>query len=978
MGRAMCLALALGWASHAMALEAGVLPIPTISAESGQAVRGHLMVLEDDGAPITGLKLRGSANRGTVLQVEEVGQGLYTFEYVAPRTDASFEAVLTFKGRASSGPVEVTGRVGVNAGSVHTLKVALNPPKMVLGRDKSATIAIQIDGDSPPETVTIHSTTGKVEHITPMGNGRFTARYVPKSVNYPHLAVLTVADPSDPSNVVEVLPVPLFGSVSFPVSGPAGATALIRIGDREFGPVMLDASGKGTVPIEVPPGLEEATLVLVENGRSEESPLALGVPETSRMSLLPMPASVVANPVNEVPLRVAAFTQDGAVDPTASVEITATAGRVGPVKHVGNGVFEAVWTPPAARSQLVATIQASIAGSKAAGMARDVSLVPPAAAGVELRAEPTELAEAATSLRLFAKVVDEDGRGLARQGLAMQAGGADSDGTWTDLGGGDYKIDLNAEKGPVVATIAPRGVASANTVHHVLAYPEREVLDGGGRTLVTFVAVDQFGAPVPNAEVELSSTVSGALPGTVQTDAFGLAWAWFTAPSATGVASIRASSGAAQGAAAVWVGPAPTGLDLPDAGTETRRELAAAWGRRIATVRVPRAGLDTMAVADVTAVGAAGVASTLDLAIDPGTVAPGGRVLVKVTARDGAGATVAGGAFDFFTTSGSFGDVTDNGNGTYHAQLSVPADAAGMVKVSVIGSGVTPAVLEIPVADVGGAAVATSWGEVPEEETPAEEVAATEPPPEEPPPSFVDKSSDEPVSKWMRLRASFMAGSHTYAQSPAAESGRLFTRGLSWGGDSGGRASAPLGMEADLHMYVPQVKYLGFVANFRMGSYSVEGDGFEEPIKDTLFSVRAEVAGRIPFRVKQAELYTSLRVGLRYEDMIVFTGCTDPGCTWGYEPLALTGLGGGLEFGFDWNKLYGNAAVVGALAYGSVPTTLGVDANLGYQILDNFFVNGGFAWQTRSVNVEGADSGATLGEVKDQTFYGTIGVGFSL
>ena len=72
---------------------------------------------------------------------------------------------------------------------------------------------------------------------------------------------------------------------------------LEHVSSYSLGPGTLPGNienfvGVAQVPIEVPPGVDIATQVITNGGQVSESALELGIPESTRVSLLPLPGAV--------------------------------------------------------------------------------------------------------------------------------------------------------------------------------------------------------------------------------------------------------------------------------------------------------------------------------------------------------------------------------------------------------------------------------------------------------------------------------------------------------------------------------------------------------------------------------------------------------------------------------------------------------------------------------------------------------------
>ena len=91
------------------------------------------------------------------------------------------------------------------------------------------------------------SSSGTVANITHLGNGRYSALYTAPPTLPPQRAH-HVIDKRNPDYSFGGVAIPLKGKANFPVVGKPNSNILLKIGDREFGPIPADAAGKARSP----------------------------------------------------------------------------------------------------------------------------------------------------------------------------------------------------------------------------------------------------------------------------------------------------------------------------------------------------------------------------------------------------------------------------------------------------------------------------------------------------------------------------------------------------------------------------------------------------------------------------------------------------------------------------------------------------------------------------------------------------------
>lgn len=940
-----------------------VLPAGEVIGDGDTEAMLHVVLRTPEGGGILGAKLRASVDMGDVDDVEEIGDGVYAFVFRPDEVKAPTDVRITVRGRTDAlGPIEAVRVVQVTPAPYGRIEVTPNRKSLVLGEDAETTISFELPAEAgpPPSTndLLVRSSSGDVTRVVPLGGGRFTAAYQTPRLNYPHLAIVSVVDRRNPDTVWGTASIQLQGKVDYPVTAPPGANVILRIGSREFGPTAADASGRATVPVIVPPGLASATQIDAVAGGIEESVLDLRVPDARRLQLFDLPPSVPADSRRSVPVRLVVLDPTGEPDPNATVQLSATAGRVSQPRHLGDGIYAAAYTPPDVRTSMVATVQASLPGSTVNADAVEISLVPPMPARLDLSTEPGSLTAAGTGLKVFASLAASDGSGLPGRALRFRAAGAQQKDAVQDLKGGDYRADFSAEGNTdvLVRVVAP-APASANGPRHLVLLPSREAVPVGGSQTLTLVAADAFGFPVGQVTVDLVvADGGGSVPASVTTDASGFAEIVYEAGAEPGLAVVQASAPGITGVAAFYQADLPAAAPLPPSGTDAWRAVVETWRAAQGAVYVQREGglPAPVGVADAVAVGAP---ETVGITFDPPAASPGATVQLDAFVADAAGQGVPGIAVEGFATGGAVvGAFQDLGAGTYRASVTVPGTATDAVKINVVAAG--GAALAVVELAVSGDAVAVAPEPEPEKEKPAKE------------PSKYPRP-------FLRLRGSFLVSDYSYEQIPGDSSGALLSERLAWGAPEGTLGTTPMGAEASLRVFIPQVPYLGFDARFRYSRYVLNAPQFSENPADNLFAVNASIVGRYPFEIEDSVVHVGLRAGFRYDDIILFRGVLAQGGSVTYEPLPLSGLDVGGEIGAEFWRMYLVAKGTAGFAYGRVPYAGNADLNLGIQVVDNFFVDVGFGYQFRIAELLGNDSQSTRGTISDQQIIGNVGVGVS-
>lgn len=949
-----------------------IVPANDVIGDGASPVTLHVVALAPDGKPLEGLRLKPSATLGTVEGWSEVGAGVYAFTYTAEAVTAPTSALIEVKGRtASRAAINASYKLPVRPPAATGMTIIANPPRIVLGQDGEGSISFVLEnaaGNANASDIAVRTSVGELQNLTHLGDGRFTARFIAPKVNYPQLAVITATDLRDPDRVHGRVALPLQGKTDYPVQATAGSSVVLRIGGREYGPVQATATGRAAVPVVVPPGVQSATKVEVREGQTVEEELDLRVPETRRISMLPLPRAVPADGTTAVPVRVAVFTPDGRPDTTARVAFTTTGGSVGEATHLGEGIYQALLTPRFSNTAQTAELTASITGSSVQVDTIDLRMVPARPQTVTLRAQPERLNKDATALRLFAKVLGANGQGLDSRELALTVAGATVKDGVQDLRNGDYRVDFSATANAnvdVVATV--RNPPTGNPLQHVLLFPQTDVApnDGAATTRISVVTVDAWGFPVPNTDVQLKiETGDGQVQPSVRTNDSGIGQVFYSSGTGAGMVRIRARAGNRTGAVALIQGPpAVAGASVPPAGTAEAIALTQAWEGLVVPLRIPRDGATEGAVGPQDAASSkVGVLSRIELRTEPSTAAPGGRLTLMIDAKDVQGLGVGGLPIELLVSQGQAGAVTDLGGGRYQAVVTLPPTAAGELKVSV-ASGDYATFSKVP---ISGAVAQGGWGEG--------QAGGAQVPAVDPATNTGGSPGTAPDMTGYRVRGAFVTSGLTYTQRPLPANGPLIDAIFAVGGEQGGKPGYPQGFEGAVRGFPHE--YVGFEADARFTFWSFTADIFDgETVNDQIVALNADAIGRYPFVVGDDHFWVGARAGYHGSDIVYLTGDVDG--VMQFQSLYVQGMDFGAEIGAEIDDLYIHGNLGGQLVGVSRWFGTAVDAHVGYHVTEEVFIDAGFGLRERQVTVLGDTSGNELGELADRQVMGRFGVGYA-
>ncbi len=576
-----------------------LLPANAIVGDGASVAALNLLALGPDGAPILGLAFKGTTTTGAVAPMVDVGGGLYRMEYTPPRVDAPVEATLTLKGKIGKENYAGSWSFPIVPSRTHQLQATITPPRLTLGEDETATISVRLaTGDRQVQSAVnldIRASAGSVENITNLGGGQFSALFrVPKTTN-PQTVLLTVVDRSDPQHSLAAIALPMAARTTLDVTGVPKSQVILTIGGQPFGPVPTDKRGKAKVPVLLQPGVTIGEKLSVSaDGTRVTEPLDLKLPETPRIGLFPTPASVPADSRVQVLVHAAVILADGKPDTTAQLQFSTSAGVVGPARHVGGGIYQAVLTPPmspVATSLVLGAELLSGVGRVAAPL--KVNLVGSPVASITAIATPDILPAGAEAFKLVTRLAGPDGVGLPGRTLSLGANGARLTGVVKDAGKGDYHATFEVTgKRAVQLTASATMPATGNPLYRLLLVPREQRLANNGlsSTLVTVATVDEFGYPVPGIDVELVLEAGdGSIPATTTTNAAGVAQVYYTAGRAPGLIRVKATARNEVTRAVLVQAPAELRLpELPPSGNKADWALAEQLRLHTVEVEIPR------------------------------------------------------------------------------------------------------------------------------------------------------------------------------------------------------------------------------------------------------------------------------------------------------------------------------------------------------------------------------------------------------
>lgn len=570
------------------------LPSPDAVGDGQTPVTVHVLTLAPDGSPIEGLEVKlKSKTAKEVGGWTYDGDGIYSFTVVPPRIEYSEQLWVSIKGKTADKlhKIDMAAKVPMRPTPPLSMTLTANPQTLVSGDSDEATLSFTLaDGRNvDPEMLRIRTNMGEIGELAAMGGGRYVTKFNVAKVRNPGLALITVSDQRRPERVFGSLTIPISVKRQVSVRARSRSSVLLKVGDREFGPI--DAKGgRAQIPdVMVPPGVFEATAVTATaDGKTSESTVDLGVEVPRRLLLVPPFEGIPADPTLRVPIRVLVMTPEGKADAAAKPEVATTAGEVVKVENDGFGMHIITLAPALSSETTTHRLTVTLPDEPNQKDSIDLTLTPVRPTSIEVVADPDPLGEARAAT-LTATLTGPGDVPLTKRIVDFNLTGAKAAGPAT-AGEGTVIQPVQTFGGPAEILATAKVAGTGNAVHQLVVIPARSWLPGDtiSSTMLTVLTLDVLGYPVGGVPVKLDlEKGDGSLPREVTTDADGVGQVFYTAGKDTEVVRVRAMAGEGSAVVALMQGPKLLrNVSLPVSGSMEQRALAAAWAKTITSKRV--------------------------------------------------------------------------------------------------------------------------------------------------------------------------------------------------------------------------------------------------------------------------------------------------------------------------------------------------------------------------------------------------------
>lgn len=499
-------------------------------------------------SPAIGPTAKISVSGATIVGEPSLDGGDFATVMVTPDAVTSAgEVALKVKIASEEGKGTATLRVPVVPPDAGAIGITFDPPVFRSGVDSAVSVRIRLpDGPRAPgsATVDVHSNVGVIDTVTVESGNVVVARWRPsKEVDKSQNVLFAVVDAAAPDRVMGTSTYPVIVRKSLELPAPAGASAVLTVGDRQFGPLPAGPNGRVKFDVERDPRIAKGRLRIIgADGAITESDVELAFGEAPQFTFVPPPVGVQADPTSPVKVFVVAAKPDGSPWTGTPPTVAADRGTVSSVSASSEpGRYVVIYTPPDKPGPVRLT--ASLEGPEAS---RTFQVVAP----VDLSARsgafsPVEL--------------DGAGRDTSFTVSGAAAGSVEvSGGTVRGKFGGTGSVPVRMDGGvaQMVAVAGPAVQPSGRPVARLqmwTADPSMQA-DSSTQTPVVVVALDDQGQPVPGVDVQLTVAAgAGSVTMGGRTGALGLVAGLYTAGNQVGPVLLQASGAGASTAVPLFL-----------------------------------------------------------------------------------------------------------------------------------------------------------------------------------------------------------------------------------------------------------------------------------------------------------------------------------------------------------------------------------------------------------------------------------------
>jgi hypothetical protein len=497
------------------------------------------------------------------------------------------ELILKVKVGSSDGKGVGTLRVPVVPPDRGEIGVVFDPPMFRHGVDNAVSVRIAVP-EGPrragSQSLEVHSNIGVIDTVTTEEDGKtFVARWrPPKDLSGSQMVLFAVVDTAAPDRVMGTAAYPVVVKKSLELPAPAGTSAVLTVGERQFGPLPTGPDGRVRFDVERDPRVSVGRLrIVAADGGVTESDVELAFGEGPRFTFVPPPPGALADAKKSVQVTVVAVNPDGSPWTKKAPEVKVDRGSgSGVVAASKAGRFVVTYMPDSSPGPV--TFTATLDGQS---VTRSMNLVAPADLAPRTGSFDPVVLDGTARDATFTVT------GAAPGSVVVDGGAARG----RSSGGGPYTqaVRLDGSASQMVARGGPAVSPTGRPVTQLFLWTSESTVQADAVSMVPFVvaAVDDQGQPVPGVAVDLAVAVgTGSLPERLTTGSDGLASGLYTVGNQVGPVTLTAHGGGVHTAAPVFLeGAGYTGAELKVSGDARTLAARSTWMEAVAVARSGRA-----------------------------------------------------------------------------------------------------------------------------------------------------------------------------------------------------------------------------------------------------------------------------------------------------------------------------------------------------------------------------------------------------
>jgi|GEM_PF-4248874 len=965
-----------------------------ISISPEEPVTLYFSIVDKEGKanPYFGGSIHTSVGANTKLT--HIGNGIYEAVLSGITLKKVTDVQITIKGKGLSKTWK--DRWTPKASGSISIKPTLS--NIVLSKkEKSIPIDITVKGPDPDKAVLrFKASTGKVKDLKNLGNGNYRAQYIPYEKNLaPKSIIITVSDQRNPQTLYGATSFPASSKINLPVDAMPNSKVQLDIDGTKSKIITTDENGKATFDVLVPPNIKKATLITIEP-TSREDEVDLKIPIQRRLVFIPPSKNLPCN--QPTTIRYFALDENGKPDSNNKNTISVNVGSVGKSKHIGDGLYEAIYTPNLVTKSSKVTLRAD--DEKKTKYSFSINAMRPER--LILQPEQKILGPKAKEMTLKAQLLGARHAPLSDRKMVIKS----SDAKLKKLKKqqfGRYTGILSTELNSNISLIAHvRDKTSKNPVEgFVIDAQSLRFAPKSAPFTMIIVSHDGFGAPVAKVPFNIKAIRGDVTISQVKaTNKRGFAYVTITPGKKEGPVLLRISNDHISSDHLIFQMRETTAPSLQStliSGTSLDRDIVSQWRSSIAFLQVPREESEEKSAGKITP-------KKIKITHSPSTGRPGGEARLDINVLDKKGKGLPNVKLKAFSSLGKISAIKDLGGGNYEAIINIPNIIQSDIDIEVVAGRNVREQLTFPV----------SKGEARKKTFPKPEVIAKSPPkksvkkdvqtkapvvaPSKPPKQRVQKpkkpftwpsfqlpkfqmptrgTTSEPQ---LSLSLGTTLGIYNYIQNPFVADGQLYSERIAFSRDITGSSPANnigffLRARGNTQSFLPSLSpFLMLEARTLSYNYAVQLEEFNDPIRDWNSQIDLHIIPRYSFNFSDHRGHLGARLGYTLDDVMLFQQKIDGDRV----DLSISSVPvQGPSFGLD-------------LSY-SPPIGLDIDINGGVGLAGGIYrkeagiqlsynlgainLEAGYRWNERTIIIEG--SSEDLGDVRDDLSIGFLGVGRS-